>query len=143
MWIALNWSLAALALAAWTGLCLALQALVHLLDGLHGSPTAWLAALERWQIPLWLADWLPMAAVTALKSWLTEWIAAIGPWLDIAAASWPAVLGEWLVPLLWLLWGAGAVFLLGAGLIGHLLVRAIRGSGRPHGTPGPAQGSAA
>lgn len=127
MWIALNWSLAALALAGWSGLCLALRAVVGLLGGVNGSPSVWLGALERWQIPLWLADWLPMAAVTALKSWLTDWIAAVGPWLDIAAASWPAMLGDWLVPLLWLLWGLGAAAVLGLGLVGHVLVRSLAG----------------
>ncbi len=133
MWIALNWSLAALAMAAWTGLCLALQAVLRMLGGLHGSPGDWLGALERWQIPLWLTDWLPMAAVTALKSWLTDWLAAIGPWLDIATASWPAALGDWIAPLLWLLWGVGAATLLGLGLVGHVLVRSLTGAPRaPH-----------
>ncbi|MDT7835107.1 hypothetical protein [Aquabacterium sp. OR-4] len=130
MWIALNWTLTTLAIACWSALCLALQAVARLLGSASGRPSDWLQALERWQFPAWLADWLPMAAITALKSWLTDWLSGIGPWLDIAAAAWPALLSDWLAPLLWLLWGVGTVSLLGLGLVGHVLVRAL---GAPRG----------
>lgn len=131
MWIALNWSLVAFTLAAWSGLCLLLNAAAQALGSLQGRPSDWLAALDNWQLPLWLTDWLPMPAITALKAWLTDSLAALAPWLDMAAGLWPAWAGEWLAPLLWLCWGAGALGLLALGGVGHMLVRALTASRAP------------
>ena len=75
MWHALVWALIALLALFWTGGTLALHWLLTGPDWSMGAVQDWMGWLERWQIPVWLAAWLPMEAITALKAWLT----AIGP----------------------------------------------------------------
>ena len=136
MWHGLIWGPVLLGAAGWS---LACWGLLWLLSGLDASATgAWLGWLEQWQIPLWLADWLPMAAVTELKALLTAW----GPWLESLLAQAPA-LQAWLRPLLWLGWGLGLLALLLVGGLLSLLVRQLpRTVARAAGAPArPAAGA--
>lgn len=121
MWHALVWAVVAFLAVPWTLLCLGLQWLLTGPDWTAGAVRDWLPWIEQWQIPVWLAVWLPMDAITALKTWLTT----LGPWLDSAIAHAPALLG-WLVPLLWLGWGLGVLVLLLLGAAGSALVVAMR-----------------
>jgi len=125
MWHLIVWLPTAAAVGLWTLLCWAVHGLLASAGPALGDPAAWLAALEQWRIPLWLAAWLPMELVTAWKAWLTETVAAWGPWLGALWDRAPALLG-WLAPLVWLAWGLGALGLLGCGLAGSVLVAALR-----------------
>lgn len=115
------WALTGLVAGGWS---LACWALLHLLDGADwapGHPGAWLAWLEQWRIPVWLAESLPMAAITALKAWLTAW----GPWLESWISQAPQLLA-WLAPLVWLGWAMGLLVLAMFGAAGSVLVVALR-----------------
>lgn len=119
MWHAVVWGFMALLAAGWSLACWALH---RLLSGLGGGGWGW---LEQWAVPVWLADWLPMAAITALKAALTSWLAAWGPWLESLLGQAPGLLA-WLTPLLWLAWATGVLLLVGLGLAGSVLVLALR-----------------
>ncbi len=119
MWHGVVWGLMALLATGWS---LACWALYRLLNDLGSGAWSW---LEQWAVPVWLADWLPMAAITALKSALTAWLAAWGPWFESLFDQAPGLLA-WLTPLLWLAWTAGLLVLAGLGLVGSVLVVALR-----------------
>jgi hypothetical protein len=121
MWHVVVWALVAMLAAPWTLACMGLHWLLSGPDWSVGDTDTWLRWLERWQIPVWLADWLPMASVTALKAWLT----ALGPWVESLLAQAPALL-TWLVPLLWIAWGLGLLVLVMLGVAGSVLVVALR-----------------
>ena len=121
MWHVVVWALVALVAAPWTLVCMGLHWLLSGPDWSVGDTDTWLRWLEQWQIPVWLADWLPMASVTALKAWLT----ALGPWVESLLAQAPALL-TWLVPLLWIAWGLGLLVLVMLGVAGSVLVVALR-----------------
>ena len=134
MWHALLWALLALVAVPWTLACIALHALLTSLDGSGGDVQAWLAWLEQWRVPAWLAVWLPMESITALKTWLTT----LGPWFESLLAGAPTLLG-WLVPLVWIGWGLGLVVLVMLGVAGSVLVSVMR----RHQLPRPAAAAAA
>jgi hypothetical protein len=121
MWHVLVWLIIALLAAPWTLACLGLHWLLTGPDWSSGAVQDWLSWLEQWQIPLWLAAWLPLEAITALKTWLT----ALGPWVEGVIGQAPALLG-WLVPLLWIGWGLGLLVLALFGVAGSVLVVALQ-----------------
>jgi hypothetical protein len=119
MWHALVWTPLLLLIGLWSLLCWGVLALLQGPD--WSSPGVdWLAWLEQWQFPAWLAEWLPMHAITMLKTWLTAW----GPWLQDWLAQTTALPG-WLQPLVWLTWGLGTAGLAFVGLVGSVLVAAL------------------
>jgi hypothetical protein len=128
MWHALLWGLIALVAVPWTLVCIGLHAVLTSLDGSGGDVQAWMAWLEQWRIPGWLAVWLPMESVTALKAWLTM----LGPWQESLLAGAPVLLG-WLVPLVWIGWGLGLGVLVMLGVAGSVLLSVLRR--RPPGVP--------
>jgi len=121
MWHVLVWALVALLAAPWTLACLGLHWLLTGPDWSAAGVGAWVDWLAQWRIPVWLADWLPMASITALKTWLTT----LGPWLESLLASAPSLLA-WLVPLLWAGWLLGLLVLIVLGVAGSVLVVALR-----------------
>ena len=121
MWHLLVWIPVGALLALWSSACWWLHRLLVALPMGDGWPL-----LDRWQLPAWLAAWLPMESVSLLKAVLVE---ALG-WLEAAATQWPA-LADWLTPVLWLMWTAGSLSLLLLGLIGSVAVAAIVGSRSP------------
>lgn len=123
MWHALVWGPVVLLMLLWSALCQALHSLLSGVGWGDGSPGAWLRHLEQWQIPAGLADWLPMSTITALKTWLTTW----GPWLEDLLVQAPAWLA-WLSPLVWAGWALGMLGLLLVGVVGSVLVKALRRS---------------
>ena len=128
MWHLLVWGLVALLASGWSLACWALHGLLSGLGGATDGDPGW-TGLEQWRIPAWLADWLPMGAITSLKAWLTAWQAAWGPWLESLFDQAPALL-HWLTPLLWLAWAAGLLALALLGLVGSVLVVALRSPGQ-------------
>lgn len=127
MWYAVTWLVVAGLLAVWTLGAWALHALAQWLSGLSGAQVTQAAggAIETarqasggLQMPEWLAVWLPSGAV---ESWLAL-AASLRPWMESVLAHTPALAG-WISPVVWLLWGLGALalLLLGAGL--SVLVR--------------------
>lgn len=126
MWHVVVWVPVLVLLGAWSLLCWAAHALITGPDWSQ-APSAWLGWLEQWQIPVWLSLWLPMEAITALKSAITAW----GPQLQDWLAGTPDLLG-WLTPALWLVWGLGGLGLVMMGVLGSVLVLALkRGQGKP------------
>lgn len=116
----------------WSLLCRGLQALLDSPAPGQAAEGLW-RQLEQWALPVWLADWLPMQAITALKTWITSWEPWVSGVLDLAQA-WAG----WLTPLLWLVWGAGVATLLLLGLTGSALVAALRPSRKPDAAAQPA-----
>lgn len=121
MWHLLVWALVAVVAVPWTGACLAAHWLLTGPDWSAVGAQGAVAWLEQWRIPVWLADWLPMHAITALKTWLT----ALSPWVEQALSMAPALAG-WLVPLLWIGWGLGLLVMLLFGVAGSVLVAAVQ-----------------
>lgn len=78
-------------------------------------------AAARWPVPSWLAFWVDPAWIQTLQA-MTLWT------LDALSDAIPFIgsaLG-WLVPLVWLVWGLGALALLAtAGLVHWLSGRSI------------------
>ena len=117
----LGWIVVALLLALWSGL---LWTAHGLLAGLLSH--AGTLGPGDWQLPASLAAWLPAS--------VAEWLAAL---LETLAPQWQALAGS--LPLLsggatvlaWLVWGVGAVLLLGMALAAHLAVTWWRKSGQP------------
>jgi len=126
MWHALIWTPVILLLALWSGLCWAAHGLLTSVDWAAAAAVDWGRWMEQWQIPLWLAIWLPMDAVTALKTWLT----AIGPGLQDAVAKFPSAL-DWIGPAVWAVWGLGTAGLLLTGTLGSVMVGVIRRASAP------------
>lgn len=134
MWHVLVWGPVVVLMLLWSALCQALHALLSGVGWGVGAPGAWLRHLEQWQIPASLADWLPMSAITGLKTWLTTW----GPWLEDLLTHAPLWLG-WLSPLVWLAWAAGMLGLVLVGAVGSVLVKALRGGAGRGGTAAAAR----
>ena len=125
MWHAVVWGLMAVVAAGWSLACWGLNRLLIGPDWGADGAGAWMAWLEQWRIPAWLAELLPMASVTALKAWLTAW----GPWIESLLAQAPSLLA-WLAPLVWLGWALGLLVLATLGAAGSVLVVALRGSAK-------------
>lgn len=115
------WTLTALIATVWTGLvALAVQLTEWAIHGLaSGQPgTGWWGQAP-WPAPDWLAFWIDPAAVQALK---TAWLAAWG-WM---AHNAPGLAGglDWLLPLMWVVWGLVLLCVVAvAGLLHWLVVR--------------------
>lgn len=125
MWHALIWTPVLLLVLLWSGLCWTALGVLLAIDWRAAAAVDWGRWMDQWQIPLWLAVWLPMDAITAMKAWLT----AIGPGLQDAVAKFPSAL-EWIGPAVWALWGIGLLCLLAAGGLASLVVSVIqRGTG--------------
>jgi hypothetical protein len=128
MWHLLVWLPILLLLALWSAGCALMHGLLRQLA--HSEPATWLRLLDQWQIPLWLADRLPLAAISAFKAWLTELLSMA----ESLFTQWPA-LPDWLLPVLWTVWALGCAALLLTGLIGSVAVAAIVRSGKPDPRP--------
>lgn len=125
MWHAVVWGGMAVVAGGWSLACWGLHRWLTGPARGAGDPAAWIAWLEQWRIPVWLAEALPMVSITALKAWLTAW----GPWLESLLARAPGLLA-WLSPLLWLGWALGLLVLAVLGVAGSVLVVALRGRAR-------------
>lgn len=132
MLIAFSWSLVLILAAGFSLFVWLLHASVLwlLAGGAAMAPTLSSAPV----IPVlsqWWAVWLPAEWVGAAQATAT----AVWPWIQSAAGALPA-LASWLTPLAWVVWGGGMVLLLGAGVLVHVLSRAVgrhvpSGAGKP------------
>lgn len=66
-----------------------------------------IAAAGQWPVPAWLAPWIDTGVVAAIQ----QSVLAVVQWLTPMLPSAAGALG-WVPPLLWTLWGLGAVALL-------------------------------
>jgi hypothetical protein len=131
--IALTWTLFAVLAVFWTALAwIAASATAWtaqaLAAGTVGQAARDLAAVP---VPEWLKLWVDPAWLQALAQWAAD---AAGAGLPLAGTA-----AGWLVPAIWITWGAGALLLLLAAAGVHVLVRRFAGD---HVRPGPARASA-
>lgn len=131
----LIWSLFGLLALFWSGLCWAGAALLRwaagLLSGTGTAPDDWGRVLADWPLPQWLALWVDLAALRSLLDLVAsmfESLQAVWPGVDSAMA--------WLMPLLWIVWGAGLLMLLGLAGLALWLARSLRQA--PPAQPHPA-----
>jgi hypothetical protein len=111
--IALLWSGAAWGLVALT------QAAAQ--AAAAGAAADIVRQVTQWPLPAWLSLWVDTAWVLAAQQ-------ALAAALDTMHGAWPhvAAAAAWVVPLIWLFWGAGLTLLL--LLAGGLHVLVARGS---------------
>lgn len=81
-------------------------------------------------VPQWIAVWMDPALVQAAQSALTWTLDAFSGLLPLAGSA-----AQWLVPVVWVVWGLGLVVLLVAAGAFHLLLRRLgtRDRGLRHG----------
>lgn len=125
------WGFALLALL-WTGGAWVVSGLLHmgvgLVDSAHAAELGQtVAGLE---IPVWLLRWFDIGTIHAALDGIV-WT------LDTMRRAWPWIgaLLQWLVPVIWVLWGLGLVLLL-------LLAGGAHALARRFGSPTLAQGGA-
>ena len=111
-WLVLGLLAALWSLASWAFHSLALWTVAALGSQAEGLPTLG-ARLSDLQLPNWLAPWVP----EGLLQGLAEFVDLFAPLLKGVLETMP-VLGDWLSPLVWLIWGLGIflLLLLGGGL---------------------------
>lgn len=116
----LIWTAFALLAIFWTGAALISVELTEWLATTVGTSqvTEVAGSIGQWPVPAWLALWVDPAWIEAIQA---SWLQVMG-WLG---ASGPAALGSvlgWLVPLIWMVWGAVLLLMLLAATAGHFLV---------------------
>jgi hypothetical protein len=115
-------------LVGWVGVLL----LLALWSGLVWSGAAVLTAMLSHAGAMGAGDWgLPPALTDALPVWAAEWLVGtlenFTPQLQWLAGALPGLSG-WVNVLAWLVWGVGAVLLLGVGLAIHVAIALVRKS---------------
>lgn len=121
MFYVITWLLVLLALAAWTLLAWAFDALVTWSAANGAAWAAGSASTEPVHLPAWLAPWLPPDAAAGLAAAL----ATLGPVVESALSHAPSLAGglAWLV---WIAWGLGALVLLLAGAVLTGVIKVFR-----------------
>lgn len=117
------WSLFILILAIWTGMTLLT---VHLVDWIVQSfgstlPTDLGPLLNTIPVSPWLAMWIDPAWIQSIQSGLVGLIEGITQTVPYFASA----IG-WLSPLIWAIWGLGALTLFILALGGHWLLGSFR-----------------
>jgi hypothetical protein len=113
------WSLFILTLAIWTGMTMLT---VHLVDWIVQSfgntlPTDLGTVLNTVPVPPWLAVWIDPAWIQTIQSGLGGLIEGITQSVPYFASA-----ISWLSPLIWVIWGFGALALLIVAVGGHWLI---------------------
>jgi hypothetical protein len=128
MWAWLLWMPLMLLLLLWSGLCWAVHRFVSGAGGdgaggawQTGDTEGWVLWLEQWRIPVWLADWLPMDLITAIKAAMTT----VLPMLADMLGNTPE-LTTWLPPLVLVTWLIGTSALVFVGLVLGALIGVVR-----------------
>lgn len=106
--------------------------LLALWSGLVWSGAALLAALLSHAGAMGAGDWsLPPALTEVLPVWAAEWLVGMledfTPQLQALAGALPGLAG-WVNALAWVVWGVGALLLLGVGLVIHVAIALMRKS---------------
>lgn len=71
-------------------------------------------------LPQWIAVWMDPALVQAAQSALLWMLDAASGLLPLAGSA-----AQWLVPVVWVVWGLGLLVLLAAAGASHLLLRRL------------------
>jgi len=102
------WSLFILILATWTGMTLLTVYLVDWIVQSFGStlPTDLGVALDTIPVPPWLAIWIDPAWIQSIQAGLVGLIEGITQTVPFFASA-----ISWLSPLIWAIWGLGALVL--------------------------------
>lgn len=125
MVLLVGWLLVLLLLALWSGLVMAAQSLLTAL-----LSQADVLGSGDWTLPEALTAWLPVPAA----EWLIGTVETLTPQLQALAGALPSLAGG-VTLLAWLVWGVGALMLLGLGLVGHVAVALWRKSSRSSAEP--------
>jgi hypothetical protein len=116
---AIVWLVFLVLTAFWTGLvALTEQMSQWLLASMASGQVGELATVAgQWPVPAWLGFWVDTAWLQGLQD------AGVGlvQWLGQVLPSSQGLM-SWISPLLWLGWGLGALLLLVAAVMGHMLL---------------------
>jgi hypothetical protein len=116
---ALVWVVFLILTAFWTGLVALTEQLSQwLLASMAAGQVGELASVAgQWPVPAWLGFWVDTAWLKSLQE------AGVGlvQWLSNVLPSSKGLM-SWISPLLWLGWGLGALLLLVAAVMGHMLL---------------------
>ena len=117
------WSLFILILAIWTGMTLLTVHLVDWIVQTFGStlPTDFGAVLGTIPVPPWLAVWIDPVWIQSIQPSLVGLIEGITQTVPYFASA-----IAWLSPLIWAIWGLGALALLIFAIAGHWLLGSFR-----------------
>ena len=75
------------------------------------------AAVAQWPVPAWISLWVDTAWIQAAQSGLTWALTAFDGALPFVGSA-----VGWIVPLMWVLWGLGALLLLVLAGGAHFLI---------------------
>ena len=120
MWNVAGWVLVLLLLALWSGLVWAGEALLAALLSQAGTLSA-----GDWSLPEALTAWLPVP----VAEWLAGTLETLTPQLQALVGTLPWLSGG-VTALAWVVWGLGAVLLVGIGVAVHVGVALWRKSAR-------------
>ena len=117
------WSLFILILSIWTGMTLLTVHLVDWIVQTFGStlPTDFGAVLGTIPVPPWLAVWIDPVWIQSIQPSLISLIEGITQTVPYFASA-----IAWLSPLIWAIWGLGALALLIFAIAGHWLLGSFR-----------------
>ena len=113
------WVVCLLVLGLWTGGTLLMTQLTAwgAQQLASGEATAIGQMVAQWPVPAWASVWMDAAGIQAAQAaltWTLQMLDSSLPFLGSAVG--------WIVPLLWVLWGLGAVLLIGLAGGAHLLL---------------------
>ncbi len=113
------WVVCLLLLAFWTGGTLLLTALTGwgAQQLASGDVAAMGGVVAQWPVPAWASFWIDAAWIQSAQEALTWSLQALDGSLPLVGS----VVG-WIVPLMWVLWGLGAVVLLLLAGGAHLML---------------------
>ncbi len=117
------WIVTGLLAAAWTAGALLSAELVEWAGRLlaSGQATDLAGAAARWPVPAWAALWVDAPMIEAFRQALLWTLDALGGLLPALGAA-----SGWLVVVVWVLWGVGAMLLLAIAGTVHLLLGRAR-----------------
>jgi hypothetical protein len=90
-----------------------------------GKPGELITNAGDWPVPAWLSMWIAPALI---ESFQVQWVQVLG-WLGQTGPSLEGVV-SWLIPLIWVIWGAVTVIGLLVAVAGHFLIGKLCRSNR-------------
>jgi len=82
-----------------------------------GKPGEMIASAGDWPMPAWFSTWIDPAMVESAQA---HWVQVLA-WLGQTGPSVEGVV-SWLIPLIWVIWGAGMLIGILAASAGHFLI---------------------
>jgi len=114
---AISWFVVVALLALWSLAAWALHAVAIWTVSNAGALSGAVSGVGAFQLPEWLAPWVPQA----LSQSLTALLSGLGPVVDSLLQAAPALAGGVTVAS-WVVWGIGSVLLVLLGAALHLLI---------------------